>query len=89
MRHARAHKIQRKESIERTGPQVKKRIRDIVRLLKRKKVINAEKIRGRKNEQEAKQKVLSDIVKNTNEFDKRMQELDRRSTRMLYTLERR
>ena len=51
--------------------------------------INAEKIRGRKNEQEAKQKVLSDIVKNTNELDKRLQELDRRSTRMLYTLERR
>lgn len=51
--------------------------------------INTGKISGRKNEKEAKEKVLGDIFQNTNQLDKRIQELERRANRILYTLSNR
>jgi len=48
--------------------------------------INRGKISGRKNEREAKEKVLSSITQNTNQHDKRIEELERRANRILYTL---
>jgi hypothetical protein len=51
--------------------------------------INQGKISGRKNEKEAKERVLSGIFQNTNQLDKRIQELERRANRILYTLSNR
>ena len=48
--------------------------------------LNSGKVAGRKNEREAKEKVLSTIVQNTNQLDKRIEELERRANRILYTL---
>ena len=48
--------------------------------------INTGKISGRKNEKEAKEKVMGDIFQNTSQLDKRIQELERRANRILYTL---
>jgi hypothetical protein len=44
------------------------------------------KIAGRKAEKEAKDKVLATIAQNTGQLDKRIQELERRANRILYTL---
>lgn len=44
------------------------------------------KISGRKAEKEAKDKVLASIALNTTQLDKRIQELERRANRILYTL---
>jgi hypothetical protein len=44
------------------------------------------KISGRKAEKEAKEKVLASIAQNTAQLDKRIQELERRANRILYTL---
>ena len=44
------------------------------------------KIVGRKAEKEAKDKVLATIATNTGQLDKRIQELERRANRILYTL---
>jgi hypothetical protein len=48
--------------------------------------LNTGKISGKKNEREAKEKVLANIVQNTNQLDKRIEELERRANRILYTL---
>jgi hypothetical protein len=48
--------------------------------------INGGKITGRKNEREAREKVLASIIQNTNQLDKRVEELERRANRILYTL---
>jgi hypothetical protein len=48
--------------------------------------INTGKIAGRKNEREAREKVLTTIAQNTNQLDKRIEELERRANRILYTL---
>lgn len=51
--------------------------------------INLGKIQGRKNEKDAKERVLISINQNTNQLDKRIQELERRANRILYTLSNR
>ena len=51
--------------------------------------INLGKIAGRKNERDAKEKVLMSIYQNTGQLDKRIQELERRANRILYTLSNR
>jgi len=51
--------------------------------------INLGKIAGRKNERDAKEKVLMSIYQNTGQLDKRVQELERRANRILYTLSNR
>lgn len=51
--------------------------------------INLGKISGRKNERDAKEKVLMSIYQNTTQLDKRIQELERRANRILYTLSNR
>jgi hypothetical protein len=51
--------------------------------------INLGKISGRKNEREAKDKVMASIVQNTGQLEKRVQELERRANRILYTLSNR
>lgn len=51
--------------------------------------INLGKISGRKNEREAREKVVSSVMLNTSQLDKRIQELERRSSRILYTLSNR
>jgi hypothetical protein len=51
--------------------------------------INLGKISGRKNEREAREKVLSSVILNTGQLDKRIQELERRASRILYTLSNR
>ena len=48
--------------------------------------LNSGKISGRKNEREAKDKVLESIAQNTSQLDKRIEELERRANRILYTL---
>jgi hypothetical protein len=50
--------------------------------------INLGKI-PRKEQKESKDKVLSDIVNNTSQLDRRLQELERRANRILYTLSNR
>jgi len=50
--------------------------------------INLGKI-PRKEQKEAKDKVLSEIINNTSQLDKRLQELERRANRILYTLSNR
>lgn len=51
--------------------------------------INLGKISGRKNEREAREKVLASVISNTGQLDKRIQELERRANRILYTLSNR
>lgn len=51
--------------------------------------ITTGKVSGRKNEKEAKEKVMGSIIQNTNQLDKRIQELERRANRILYTLSNR
>lgn len=51
--------------------------------------ISTGKISGRKNEKEAKEKVIGNIFQHTNQLDKRIQELERRANRILYTLSNR
>ena len=51
--------------------------------------INLGKIAGRKNERDAKEKVLMSIYQNAGQLDKRIQELERRANRILYTLSNR
>lgn len=51
--------------------------------------ISTGKISGRKNEKEAKEKVMGSIFQNMNQLDKRIQELERRANRILYTLSNR
>jgi hypothetical protein len=51
--------------------------------------ISTGKISGRKNEKEAKEKVMGTIFQNMNQLDKRIQELERRANRILYTLSNR
>lgn len=48
--------------------------------------INLGKIEGRKNEKDARERVLISINQNTNQLDKRILELERRANRILYTL---
>ncbi|HTE08675.1 MAG TPA: hypothetical protein VK628_07910 [Flavitalea sp.] len=48
--------------------------------------INQGKIQGRKNEKDAKERVLISVNQNTNQLEKRIQELERRANRILYTL---
>lgn len=48
--------------------------------------INLGKIQGRKNEKDARERVLIAVTQNTNQLDKRIQELERRANRILYTL---
>lgn len=47
------------------------------------------KISGRKNQKEAKDRLFSDIFQNTSQLEKRIQELERRANRILYTLSNR
>lgn len=47
------------------------------------------KISGRKNQKEAKDKLFADIYQNTGQLEKRIQELERRANRILYTLSNR
>lgn len=51
--------------------------------------ISTGKVSGRKNEKEAKEKVMGSIFQNMNQLDKRIQELERRANRILYTLSNR
>jgi hypothetical protein len=51
--------------------------------------ISLGKISGRKNQKVAKDKLFSDIFHNTNQLEKRIQELERRANRILYTLSNR
>lgn len=51
--------------------------------------ISTGKISGRKNEKEAREKVMGSIFQNMNQLDKRIQELERRANRILYTLSNR
>ena len=51
--------------------------------------INLGKFEGRKAEREAKERVTASIIQNTNQLDKRVQELERRANRILYTLSNR
>ena len=48
--------------------------------------LNSGKISGKKNERDAKEKVLASIAQNTSQLDKRIEELERRANRILYTL---
>jgi hypothetical protein len=47
------------------------------------------KISGRKNQNEAKDKLFADIFQNTSQLEKRILELERRANRILYTLSNR
>ncbi len=51
--------------------------------------ISLGKISGRKNQKEAKDRLFSDIFQNTSQLEKRIQELERRANRILYTLSNR
>jgi|GEM_PF-1357854 hypothetical protein len=51
--------------------------------------INLGRVQGRKNEKEARTKVIADVFQNTGQLDKRIQELERRASRILYTLSNR
>ncbi len=51
--------------------------------------ISTGKISGRKNEKEARERVIGSIFQNMNQLDKRIQELERRANRILYTLSNR
>lgn len=51
--------------------------------------ISTGKVSGRKNEKEARERVIGSIFQNMNQLDKRIQELERRANRILYTLSNR
>jgi len=51
--------------------------------------ISMGKISGRKNQKDAKDKLFTDIFQNTSQLERRIQELERRANRILYTLSER